>query len=144
MDTESRVSKVTGDGNRKHRRYTVKIEARVSTGSEELVAVTKDMSRGGICLLAPKAVATGSKIGLSLSLVLGTNTFSESLKLGGRVVWCTAIEKQFQLGVVFLELNPQKASYLDLFLKFLQEELIIKDQGQGVEESSETAEGESP
>ncbi len=89
------------------------------------MATTKDMSHGGICLIAPSKVEPGAEFKLSLSLVLGTNAFSESLELSGRVIWCTAMENHYQIGIVFTEMTSEKDGYLDMFLRFLQQEILF-------------------
>jgi Tfp pilus assembly protein PilZ len=111
--------------NRKHPRFSVQIEAKVALGDKTHSATTKDMSHGGICLLLQQNIASGTKIQLSLSLVLGTNAFSESLELPGRVIWCTPMGSTYQLGVVFIEMTPEKSGYLDMFLRFLQQEILL-------------------
>jgi hypothetical protein len=110
---------------RKHPRFTVQIDAKVFIGGKSITATTKDMSHGGICLVCTEKVPQGSTLKLSLSLVLGTNAFSESLDLNGRVVWCTPLGQHFQIGIVFVGMTPEKDGYLDMFLRFLQQEILL-------------------
>ena len=118
------TDKPQGDA-RRHPRFAVQIEAQATWKGSSMAAITKDMSRGGICLICPRRIPPGSTLGLSLSLILGTNAFSESLELGARVVWCTPIDQVFQVGAVFVELDRAKTGYLEMFLRFLQQEVLV-------------------
>lgn len=116
---------------RRHPRFAVTLEAIVTLEGDRLAAVTKDMSRGGICLVCPRKVDPGNELQLELSLVLGTNTFSESLQLPARVVWCTPVGEAFQVGAVFVGLDRERTGYLEMFLRFLQQEVLVAGSEQG-------------
>jgi len=107
---------------RQHPRFAVQIEATVQVPSgEPVTAITKDMSRGG----CPLEIASGTRVTLALSLVLGANAFSESFELMARVVWCTRIDQVFQVGAVFAGLDRERLGFLDMFLRFLQQEVLV-------------------
>ena len=111
---------------RRHPRYAVQVEAQVDLGGQRVHAVTKDLSRGGICLVCSQASTAGSRVHVSLALVLGTNSFAEGLDLVGRVIWCTPMGAMFQLGLVFTEMAPPKLGQLEMFLRFLQQEILVE------------------
>lgn len=117
---------------RRHPRFAVQLAAEVQDGDETLTVVTKDMSRGGICVICPKLLPSGSEIQLSLSLVLGAAKFSESLQLSGRVVWCTPVDRGFQVGIAFIRLDHEKVGYLDMYLRFLEQEIQVSDRSKPV------------
>ncbi len=110
---------------RQYPRFAVELEAKIQYAGATLDAVTRDIGRGGICLIGPREVQPGSNLKLSLLLMLGTSSFSESLELHGKVVWCTPLGDQFQLGAVFTDLTPSKLGLLDMFLRFLQQEILL-------------------
>ncbi len=110
-------------------RFAVEIQTQVFADGHSLVAIAKDMSRGGICLICPKEVETGSDLKLSLALALGESPFSELLKLAGRVVWCTKIDFMYQVGVMFTEMTSEKMGCLEMFLRFLEQEIVITGEG---------------
>ncbi len=112
---------------RKHPRYAVQVEAQLQAGGQSMPALTKDLSSAGICVVAGASVPPGSPIQLSLFLMLGSNVFSESLDLTGRVVWCTALGGNHQIGVVFTNMSPERAGYLEMFLRFLEQEILLGD-----------------
>jgi hypothetical protein len=122
---------------RRHPRFAVAIEAVVTTAKgETMEATTKDMSHGGICLVCPKEVGAGEALELGLSLVLGADTFTESLTLPSRVVWCTPLPgKGFQVGAMFHKLDRAKRGFLEMFLRFLQQEVLLADGEPPLEES---------
>jgi Tfp pilus assembly protein PilZ len=117
---------------RRHPRFAVQLAAEVKDDSETLSVVTKDMSRGGICVICPKHLPPGSEIQLSLSLVLGAAKFSESLHLSGRVVWCTPVGRGFQVGIAFIRLDHEKVGYLDMYLRFLEQEIQVSERSKPV------------
>jgi hypothetical protein len=122
---------------RRHPRFAVAIEAVVTTArGETMEAITKDMSHGGICLVCPKEVAAGEALELALSLVLGADAFTESLTLPARVVWCTPLEDAgFQVGAMFSRLDRTRRGFLEMFLRFLQQEVLLADGEPQLQES---------
>ena len=116
---------------RRHPRFAVRIKAEVCTATGDVsAAITKDLSRGGICLVCPLEVQAGSALDLSLALVLGTNTFSEKLDLSARVVWCTPVDQLFQLGAMFVAMDREKTGYLEMFLRFIEQEVLVSGEPQ--------------
>ena len=110
---------------RQYPRFAVQLEAKIQLEGDTLDAVTRDISRSGICLSGPREVAPGKSLKLSLLLVLGSSAFSESLDLDARVIWCTPLRDLFQLGAVFVDLTPSELGQLDMFLRFLQQEILV-------------------
>lgn len=106
---------------REYERFAVAVDAVVRTDAGAWRAVTRDLSRGGVCFVLPQALPVGSSFQLSLSLVLGENTFSEPLALTGTVAWCTATGDGYQIGAAFSSLSRQTREYLLMFLGFLAE-----------------------
>jgi hypothetical protein len=108
-------------GRREHQRFAVEIDAEITTEAGTFGAVTKDLSRGGICFVVLAPMAVGTIFNVSISLVLGENMFSEPLVLRGQVIWCTKTDEGYQIGAGFAELTPQARKFLQLFLNFLAE-----------------------
>ena len=107
-------------GRRIHERFAVEVEAEVSTeAGGAMAAVTRDMSRGGVCFVVDRPLDVGSAFDISLSLVLGENTFSEPLRMSGTVVWCTQTPEGHQIGAAFKTVNAETSEYLQMFLHFL-------------------------
>ena len=122
---------------RRHPRFAVQIDAVVTTArGETLPATTKDMSHGGICLLCPVEVRPGESLELSLSLTLGASAFSESIKVPARIVWCTPQGANFQVGAMFGNIDDSIHGFLEMFLRFLQQEVLLADEDEPqIEES---------
>jgi hypothetical protein len=106
-------------GRRIDRRFAVEVEAEVTTEAGTFGAITRDVSRGGACFLVLAPMAVGSGFSIALSLVLGANTFSEPLRINGRVVWCTRTAEGFQIGAAFEPLDAATKEFLQMFLSFL-------------------------
>jgi hypothetical protein len=105
---------------RRHPRVTVDVQANVRTNDgRKLPARTRDLSRSGICLITTAALPAGEILKVDLILVFGQNSISESLPLRARVVWCTSIAKAYQIGAAFDFLSSKEASFLEMFLKYL-------------------------
>jgi hypothetical protein len=115
---------VAGESTRAHARYAVEVDASVQVGDQTIPARTKDMSRGGLCFLVGRALPAGSEIDLSLALVFDEDTRSEPLSLRARVVWSTALGAGcHQVGATFQGMTSQARTYLDMFLRYLEEGL---------------------
>jgi hypothetical protein len=110
---------------RRFPRVHVDVEAKVSTADgRQLVARTRDLSRSGICVITTDSVASGETLLIELVLLLGPGSSSEPLPLHARVVWCTAIAKSFQVGAMFDGLSTKQASFLDMFLRYLDGSIL--------------------
>lgn len=121
-------------GRRIHERFAVEIEAEVSSEAGTVRAITKDVSRGGACFVVTTPMATGSSFEFSLSLVLSENSFSEPLKLKGKVVWCTPTEEGYQIGAAFETQDADTREYLQMFLSFLAKGVDVGQDGDLEEE----------
>lgn len=107
---------------RQHPRFALEVDASVEVGDRKIPVRTRDLSRGGLCFVCAAPVAVGVEVRMSMALVFDEATFSESLAIRARVVWCTPLaEGQYQLGTSFLGLTADNRTYLDLFLRYLRE-----------------------
>jgi Tfp pilus assembly protein PilZ len=121
-------------------RFALEIDAALRSGDQMIPARTRNVSRGGLAITAPRALPVGADVTVSLSLVFlldeapveveaearGTRTaMSEPLPLQGRVVWCSPVATEkgaaFQLGVMFVGMRQEERSYVDMFLRYLKE-----------------------
>lgn len=118
-------------GRRAFERFAVAVDAEVKTDAGSVAAVTRDLSRGGVCFVLPTPLERGSSFRISLSLVLGQNTFSEALELSGFVVWCTETAEGYQIGASFGGLDAESQEYLQMFLGFLAEGVQVGEEGEG-------------
>ena len=110
---------------RRHPRVHVDVQANVRTANgRELAARTRDLSRAGICIITTQGLASGEQLIIELVLLLGPNSTSEPLPLRARVVWCTAIAKSFQVGAMFDNPSAKQASFLEMFLRYLDGSIL--------------------
>lgn len=115
-----------GENRRQHPRYPVQLKARVLFQGAEVPGSTRDLSRGGICMVSTESVVRGAWIRILLSLELNRNAFSEDLEVGGKVIWCTDLgDDSYQLGISFDNLDDEKTNYLDIFLRLLKGEIVL-------------------
>lgn len=82
---------------------------------------TTNVSRGGLAADLPDGLPIGAEIEVDLQLVFDDDAQSEPLRVPARIVWCTALEEVFQVGIAFKPLDAEKAQYLALFLKYLDD-----------------------
>ena len=92
------------------------------TPGQEIVGLTHNVSRGGLCATLSEQIAVGTEIEVALQLVFGREHRSEALRLPARIVWCTPIDDGHQVGAQFLPLDSETAEYLTMFLRYLGEE----------------------
>ena len=102
-------------------RYAVEATVTLRHDGNEVVGRTSNLSRGGLCAMVPTAVPVGIAVQMGVALIFDDDNLSESLDLYGRVVWCTAVEDRFQVGLSFAPVKPETIKYLELFLKYLAE-----------------------
>ena len=110
---------------RRYPRVSVDLQANIHTADgRKLIARTRDISRSGICIITTHALAPGDRLRIELVLLLGASSSSEPLYLFARVVWCTAISGAFQIGAKFDRLSTKEASFLDMFLRYLDGSIL--------------------
>lgn len=114
---------------RQHPRYAAKIAVTMSDADGAAIAVrTKDMSLGGTCLYADRAWRVGDMVTLRLPHPDAATAGSAGLGPAGggtpiagehpmvvvtaRVVWVTPIDREFQLGLVFVDLTDTARWYV--------------------------------
>jgi hypothetical protein len=108
---------------RRFPRYAVaaEVELRADAGDAPVVGRTRNVSRGGLCAATKASVRMGADVEARIALVFKGGAVSEPLVLPMRVVWCTAMGSEFQVGCAFLGLTPEQRGYLDVFLKYLED-----------------------
>ena len=103
-------------------RYAVEATVELITRSGEVVAGSaRNVSRGGLCLETAAPVPAGADLDVRLTLVFDLEHTSEPLRLPARVVWCTPLEGGHQVGTQFRPLTAEQSTYLDMFLRYLDE-----------------------
>jgi hypothetical protein len=129
---------------RRYPRFHVDVQANVSTADgRKVIARTRDLSRSGICLVMSEDLGSGVTLGIELVLLLGPSSTSEPLRLRARVVWCTAIAGAYQVGAMFDNLSAKEASFLDMFLRYLDGSILPAGaEMEAMEDGEESAAGE--
>lgn len=106
-------------------RYKVELRAHISFHGQTILGTTKDISRGGICLICSKPIAAGSPLEIDLVLELAAEAFSEHLILTTNVIWCTTVGQLYQIGCSFEALSPGHKNRVEMFLRFLDQEVQL-------------------
>jgi len=116
-------------------RFSVDLQVGVSIGAKRLSARTRDISRSGLCLISQHALPLDTKIAVELVLAFAAGGISEPLALSGRVVWCTALFRAFQIGVMFAGVEPERERHLEMFIGLLDGTLA---QGRPLDDDEDT------
>jgi len=90
---------------------------------------TSNVSRGGLAATVDRPVSPGELVTVRMALVFDEETFSEPLDLPARVVWCTQLSDVYQLGTAFLPLSADQRTYLEMFLRYLEEGALRSREG---------------
>jgi Tfp pilus assembly protein PilZ len=107
---------------RVHPRYALEIDAEIAFDGERYPARTRNVSSGGLSVLADRPVPVGQEVTVAISLLFDEQAMSEPLPLRGRVVWCTPLETgQHQVGVTFVGLTGDQRVYLELFMRYVED-----------------------
>jgi len=104
---------------RQHPRVPVDLQVSVSSQDRQLSARTRDLSRSGLCLILKQQIALDARIQIRLVLAFAAGGYSEPLALTGRVVWCTALFGSYQIGVMFVDLDRERARHLQMLVAIL-------------------------
>src|SRR5262245_14455486 len=105
---------------RVHARYAVEVDGTMRVQGREVRLRTRNVSRGGLCFHIDHAVPRNVEVELELALLFDEGTYSESIRLRARVVWCTAVEKgRWQVGASFFAITGETRRWLDVFVKYL-------------------------
>jgi hypothetical protein len=78
------------------------------------------VSFGGLAAFVDQPIPVGEAASVELALMLDNESLSESLAVPARVVWCTALNDEFQVGLSFLGLDGKTRQYLQIFLRYLE------------------------
>lgn len=106
---------------REHRRYAHDVAVTFRVGAEAIEGRTRNVSRGGLCATITDALTAGTDIDVDIVLVFDDGMQSEALRLPGRVAWCTTVDESYQIGISFRALDKQRAEYLSMFLRYLDD-----------------------
>lgn len=106
-------------GERQHPRFAADVAIQFYVGGQVVSGRTRNVSRGGLCADLAEALPVGHDVELDLTLLFDDDSRSEPLRLPARIVWCTAFEDAYQVGVAFRPLDKERAEYLGLFLRYL-------------------------
>lgn len=93
-------------------------------GRSSITGRMHDLSGSGISVVADRPVALRTEVNLGLRLLLDWAE-SDTLQLSGRVMWCTPVGDNFQIGVLFNQMPVSRWQNLDVLLRFLRGELAL-------------------
>lgn len=113
----------------REQRHAHDAELTCSYGGRRIVGNTVNLSRGGLCALLGEPLVVGTDLTLELALVFGDGGYSEPLSLWGRIVWCTALDERFQVGMAFVNVGKEALEYLEMFLRYLAKGAAVRDAG---------------
>jgi hypothetical protein len=104
---------------RQHPRYPVDLQVTVMARDRQLTARTRDVSRTGLCLVTSYQIPLEVRIEIRLVLTFAAGGYSEPLILVGRVVWCTALFGSYQIGLMFVDVDRERARHLQMLVAIL-------------------------
>jgi hypothetical protein len=106
---------------REHPRFAVAASVVVYVEPHrQVVGRTTNLSKGGLCVVLREPVPAGGDFDVRVSLVFAEGDQSESVRLPVRTVWCTPVEREFQVGMAFRSLTGQNIHHLGVLLRYLE------------------------
>ncbi|HET7499534.1 MAG TPA: PilZ domain-containing protein [Kofleriaceae bacterium] len=102
-------------------RYAHEAAITLNIADRVLSGRTTNLSRGGVCATMPEPLAVGTDTEVDIQLVFEEGVQSEPLRVPARIVWCTPVNDGFQVGVRFLRIDAERAEYLTMFLRYLDD-----------------------
>lgn len=130
---------MTGADKRHSPRFAVRVAVELETkAGQRLAGQSRNLSRGGVCLETADMIAAGEEVTVRITLVFDEERSSEPLELPARVVWCTPFGDQaHQVGTQFHPLSSEHTTYLDMFLRYLEQQASPSEDGDGGEDEDE-------
>jgi Tfp pilus assembly protein PilZ len=107
---------------REYPRYAHEAVITLNTPGRAISGRTSNVSRGGLCATLSEQIALGTEIEVDIQLVFEDDLQSEPLRVPARIVWCTSVDDGHQVGVRFLPLDHERAAYLTMFLRYLDDD----------------------
>jgi len=107
---------------REHTRFDTSLSLEIFTGKELLLAVSSNLSSGGVGVSMDSALPNGLSVEMSLFLVEEgiEDERTPPLYLKGKVVWCKGGgEVRYTAGIRFLSNTPEQSKRLNHFLSRL-------------------------
>jgi PilZ domain len=104
---------------REHARYAHEAAVTFHAGGADTEGRTQNVSRGGLCASVDDALVLGTELDISIVLMFQDDMKSEPLRVPARVVWSTMIDDKHQVGIMFRALTAEQTQYLNIFLKYL-------------------------
>ncbi len=127
-------------------RFACQISVELETAAGKVhPGVSRNLSGGGICLETVDAIPAGEEVVVRVTLVFDAERSSEPLELPARVVWCTSFGDAHQVGTQFRPLSQDRARYLDMFLRYLEQRASpAADDGDGRPPSDDEHDDDDP
>ena len=110
-----------GHTDREHPRYAHEAVVTLRVAGKLHQGRTTNVSRGGFAADMSAKVPVGAEIEVDLQLVFDDDAQSEPLRVPARIVWCTAVEEMFQVGISFKPMAADRAQLLAMFLRYLDD-----------------------
>jgi c-di-GMP-binding flagellar brake protein YcgR len=107
------------ENRREHERFTTSLSVEIIAGGDQVLAVSMNLSQGGVGVAMDRPLPAGTGVQLNLFLVEeGIEDERElPLALQGNVVWCKPrTEQDYIAGIRFLALSPAAQRRLQHFL----------------------------
>jgi hypothetical protein len=110
-----------GSGKRAYPRFAIDADVELRLAGAVLRGRTRNISRGGLCVELPRPVERGATVEVAIKLVFDDAGESEPLVLAARTTWSTELDDGHQVGVQFGGLRPRDITYLEVFLRYLED-----------------------
>lgn len=94
------------------------LDVELDTGRTRISGRGVDLTDGALCCTLRSAIEPGTTVQIQLRLVLEWGT-SEALAVSGHVLWATATEGVFQIGVMLTELLGDSRQRLAVLIRVL-------------------------
>jgi hypothetical protein len=117
---------VTTAPGREHPRYAHEAAVTFHVGEHEVEGRTQNGSRGGLCASVDQNIELGTELDVSIVLVFEDDVQSEPLRVPSRVVWSTMVDDTHQVGIMFRAMTAELNQYLNIFLKYLDNQRTEK------------------
>jgi Tfp pilus assembly protein PilZ len=130
---------MSGADKRLFRRFACDLAVELETRDGSVLGgQSRNLSRGGLCLETSDPVPAGADVTVRITLVFDEDRSSEPLDLPAQVVWCTPFgQHAHQVGTQFRQLSSERLTYLDMFLRYLEQQAASERDAGDADEDDE-------
>ena len=101
-------------------RFVLDVPIQLRVEGRTMVARTRDISLGGVCVVAPAPMLVDTELEIHIHPRDGREAES-GLFFHATAIWCAELRTQYQIGARFAEMEPHRVTVLEHLIDWLRD-----------------------